>query len=66
MMLKDSDHELTVTNWGSGLANDTHYNGQWNWQGLTQYELPNHELRVDFVSQDGLFAISHFVPKLTR
>src|SRR5262249_27001931 len=36
------------------------------WFGLTTIELPDCEMRVDFVSRDGLFAISRFVPKLRR
>ncbi len=37
-----------------------------DWFGLTSQELPNHELCVDFVSQDGLFAVARFVPKPAR
>lgn len=37
-----------------------------DWFGLTPRELPNHELRLDFVSQDSLFAIGRFEPKSTH
>jgi len=37
-----------------------------DWMGLSSLELPDHELRADFISQDGLFAVNRFVPRRMR
>lgn len=34
-----------------------------NWQGLGPHELAAYELRLDWMSRDGLFAVSRFVPR---